>query len=211
MKRVLILTDSLSLPRDKPEVCEYENTWPALIKASGKHIVHQVSIGGATSSFLLKQLHYHAMFKPDIVILQMGIVDCAPRFANQFELEIINRLPFRKKILEKLNKPSVKKFRNLTYTPIKYFKNNLNKISRRLGNLKIVAIGIVPAVEAYEKVLPGVTNNIRSYNAILETSFTNFIDLSAMPAEGLMSDHHHINAAGHQYIFNRLKAHLNSV
>lgn len=81
----MILTDSLSLPRVFPEKCKFEDTYPYLLRRMGLH-VHQVSIGGATSDTLVSQLHYHLPFNPKIIILQVGIVDCAPRFARKSEV-----------------------------------------------------------------------------------------------------------------------------
>lgn len=211
MKRILLITDSLALPRPKPEACAYENTWPALLKNSGKYIVHQVSIGGATTTFLLKQVVYHKMFKPDVVVLQCGIVDCAPRFAKQFELELINRLPFRKFILSKLNRTSVKKFRAITYTPLNRFEQNIKKLADHFKEASMIAIGIVPGSEKYEAVLPGVCKNITAYNEVLQRNADYFIDLQQMTTTGIMSDHHHINDVGHSHIYRHLEDALKNV
>ena len=86
--KILLLSDSIALPRVRPEKVTFEETYPNLLRQKGFKI-HQVSIGGATSTTLLSQLHYHIHFSPDIVILQVGIVDCAPRFANKYEIFII--------------------------------------------------------------------------------------------------------------------------
>ncbi len=69
MKKILVITDSLGLPRKDPEECLYENTWPILLKKNG-FIIHQVSIGGATIDQLYRQVAYHKLFNPDIVIIQ---------------------------------------------------------------------------------------------------------------------------------------------
>ncbi len=54
MKKILVITDSLGLPRKDPEECLFENTWPFLLKKNG-FIIHQVSIGGATIDQLYRQ------------------------------------------------------------------------------------------------------------------------------------------------------------
>src|SRR5688500_17972440 len=89
-KKILIITDSLGLPRAVPEVCSYEQTWPFLLNNAGYQI-HQVSIGGATVSELYRQLEYHYLFLPDLVIVQSGIVDCAPRALGKFESLLLNK------------------------------------------------------------------------------------------------------------------------
>lgn len=42
MKKILIITDSLALPREKPEICAFEDTWPELLKKNKKFQIHQV-------------------------------------------------------------------------------------------------------------------------------------------------------------------------
>ena len=75
-KRILILSDSLALPRNKPETTVVEDTYPYLLKNHFE--VYQCSIGGGMVEDLLKQSFYFSQFQPDIVILLSGIVDCAP-------------------------------------------------------------------------------------------------------------------------------------
>lgn len=90
-RRILVITDSLGLPRDYPERCIYSDTWPALLKKDG-HIIHQISIGGATVSELADQLlSYHLSFCPDVVLFQSGIVDCAPRAFTRNELFFVKK------------------------------------------------------------------------------------------------------------------------
>ena len=77
MKKLLLITDSLGLPRLFPEKTEYEDTYPNLLK---KHfIIMQYSKGGGTIIELYEQTGYFKAFEPDVIILQSGIVDCAPR------------------------------------------------------------------------------------------------------------------------------------
>lgn len=205
MKRVLILSDSLGLPRDNPEFCSYEETWPVLLKEHG-NLLHQVSIGGATSGELLAQIFYHKVFKPDITIVQVGIVDCAPRFATKYELAILKKIPIVGKWLLKLmNKKSVRAFRNITYVSPKKFECNISEILKRLNHSELYFLSILPASSDYEHTLPGINSNIDKYNLILKgLSGEKYIDLSAIPMNGIMSDGHHLNAIGHAFIINKL-------
>lgn len=131
MKRVLILSDSLALARTKPEICLYEDTYPAFLKKGFE--VHQVSIGGATSADLLKQVHYHKSFNPDVVILQVGIVDCAPRFISRKELDFTYAIgAIGKGLRYMLNKKWIKQIRKISYINKAEFKENLNKIQDAL-------------------------------------------------------------------------------
>lgn len=205
--RILILTDSLALPRESPENCKYEETWPSIIKNKG-YIVHQVSIGGATSATLLSQINYHLSFNPDIVIIQVGIVDCAPRFLKKNELFILKKIPFfGRKIISSLNNKVVRKVRNINYVNAKSFKKNIIAIKNLISTKtsQVYFLSIIPASLEYEEKLPNISKNIRLYNQIIyDISFNNYISLDSMPIQGIMSDHHHINSVGHEYIANIL-------
>jgi hypothetical protein len=199
--RLLILSDSLALPRTEPEFCSQRETWPELLRSHG-HQVTQVSIGGATTHDLLKQCFYYRKecLGIDAVIVQAGIVDCAPRFAGKLELKAYQAIPvIGKRIIKGLNRNWVRKARKISYVGPEKFKKNIAKIVANYSPLPVLLIGIVPAAEAYEKKLSGVTRNIGRYNEILEAAGT-FLSLSEIPSTGIMSDHHHLNAAGHSYV-----------
>jgi len=200
--RILILTDSVSLPRKVPERTSYAQTYPALLKDSDE--VYQISIGGATSEDILKQCVYYSQFEVDIVILQVGIVDCAPRFMTKGELAFFKRIPFfGLRIIKILNTSFIRKLRKLTYTTEHKFERNISGIINSFKEKKVIVLGIIPAVEQYEKTLPGVSKNITRYNAILQkTPF--FVDLTGIESYGMMTDHHHVNAEGHLFIYSKL-------
>lgn len=77
MKRIILFTDSLALPRMVPEVTSYEDTYPYLLRKEFE--VFQYSRGGTRIVDLSDQAPYYQQYKPDCVIIQSGIVDCAPR------------------------------------------------------------------------------------------------------------------------------------
>lgn len=205
--RVLIFTDSLALARSTPEICSHQSTWPELLKREG-HMVHQVSIGGATTTDILNQVHYHLSFNPDVVILQAGIVDCAPRFMSKVELGVCRRIPFvGKPIIQLMNTANIRKLRNLTYVSKTTFESNVSKIIRFFDGIPVLILGIISATDEYEKQLPGVGENIIAYNKILG-KFDNFMTMQEVDRSCLMSDFHHINAKGHEVIFRKISSYL---
>ena len=109
--KVLILTDSLGLPRTSPENLAYEDTWCYSLK--DKYDVLQISIGGGVIGEIYKQCQYYKGFKPDIVIIQMGIVDCAPRILGKTENLLLNSNPVTRKILSKILPRYGKKIRDM--------------------------------------------------------------------------------------------------
>lgn len=208
MARILVLSDSLGLPRDEPQEVLYEQTWPSLLAQSG-HTVLQSSLGGATSFDLMRQAVYLKMFLPDVVVLQVGIVDCAPRALSYHENIIYNYWWLTRKILGRLMMyfgPRIRNWRNIAYVKPENFCENLQKIRSSLSQSRIYAVGILPASDQYEQALPRIQQRVAQYNGLLHELFgAGYIDMNSMPAEGIMSDFHHPNAIGHSFLFEKIK------
>jgi lysophospholipase L1-like esterase len=199
MRKLLIFTDSLSLPRSHPEVVTHPETWPEMLRKEGFEVCLS-AIGGATLKDLEKQLFYFQKDRYfDAVIVQSGIVDCAPRFVKKWELKALQSIPMLGgKILSLLNKNGVRKARKITYNAPEAFLQSIRTFENSF-TCPVVFLGILPATEAYENTLPGITKNIDTYNQIL-SSAKHFVSLNAIPSEGIMSDHHHLNPKGHQFV-----------
>jgi hypothetical protein len=205
MKRILIITDSLGLARSIPEMVKFEETWPQKLK---KHfIVHQISIGGATVDFLFEQLDYHLNFNPDYVILQSGIVDAAPRALTKFENDFFNHFYITRRLVN-LILPKFsgffRKARKITYTNSEKYEKNVQAFIHIFHN-KLFWIGIPLSCESYEKKVPGISKSINKFNELLQNNLgSNYVSLEKMPANYLMSDHHHLNMQGHNYIYDQI-------
>ena len=79
--KILFITDSLAFPRREPEAVMYEDTYIALLKTEFPQcdFIHH-GRGGATIVELFKHsIYYHETLRPDLVFMQSGVVDCAPR------------------------------------------------------------------------------------------------------------------------------------
>ena len=210
--RVLLLTDSVSLPREKPEHTKYRDTWPELLRKAG-HEVIQCSIGGATSGDLLKQCFFYngECFDVDVVIVQCGIVDCAPRFLTKIELKIFQSIPIiGKRIIRLMNKNWIRKIRKITYTKKAKYLQNIKSIENSFKNSAVYFLTIAPAHKEYETILNGVTKNILDYNELLVKNVKS-IDINGVEKEGIMSDFHHLNEKGHLFICERIINQLNTV
>ncbi|MBI3217923.1 MAG: SGNH/GDSL hydrolase family protein [Bacteroidetes bacterium] len=212
MKKLLVLGDSLSLPRLQPEFCSYEDTWPTLLR---QHFnVHQVSLGGGTITDIVRQVEYHKVFNPDIAVIQCGIVDCAPRALSIFELEFIKKLWGIRTILLPVIKRYSRKIRGLrskTYTTPKVFKNCLALIKETFPNSTILVIGILPPCTEYEIQVPGVSARINQFNAILKLQAgQNYISLDQIERTSIMSDYVHLNPAGQRFVYEKIRTLLMS-
>jgi hypothetical protein len=208
-KRVLILSDSLALPRHIPENVVYEDTWVELFRSANPNsIISQLSIGGATIDKLWSQYFYHKNFRPDICIIQCGIVDCSPRALTEFEQYVINSNRYTRKI-GNLIIPKVKGFlrknRYIQLTSHSKFRSTLELF--KAEKMKTVVVGIIPAPDEYNIKVPGILENITHYNKILEDVFGDFfIDTNDIKQDCLMSDFHHLNKKGHAAVFEKIQS-----
>ena len=199
-RKVLILTDSVALPR-KP--MNWEDTYCFKLKAKFKEIEFiQVSIGGASIIDLRNQLNYYYFLELDTVILQCGIVDAAPRAFSRTELEIIKKLHIYR-FTKKLVKP-FRKYRAIHYAKPNLFRKLLKEMVNKLDARRFYSIGIIPASQEYENKLPNIKKYIDIYNEILKSE-SSYIDIKNIPKQAILSDHHHINELGHNYIFENLE------
>jgi hypothetical protein len=207
MKKLLIFTDSLGLPRDTPELVSYEETWAYKLKEFFN--VHQVSIGGGTIKDLHQQMDYSKMFCPDFVIIQSGIVDCAPRALTKFENELLNKFWLTRTFLDYwLNARSLmflRKRRNVTYTNKTAFDYYSGEFLKLFGS-KLYWVEILNAGDEYDKLLPGIKKNVSIYNQIIKNKIgeQNIIDISTIPKNGIMKDYIHLSVLGHDYLFNQI-------
>jgi len=209
-KKILILTDSLGLPRDKPEYCSYEETWPVLLKQYFH--VHQVSLGGGTIKQISRQVEYHKLFQPHFVILQSGIVDCAPRAFTELELQIIKGLKPLNRVLEPLIKKNaqlIRRVRKKSYTGKGTFKSTAQKLISQFPGSEVFAMGILPVSDGYERQIKGITNRVKEYNRILSDVYaSHFISNDDITPDAVMSDHIHLNTKGHAFIFDKVLLHI---
>lgn len=204
--RILILSDSLGLPRNVDgQLVSYEDTYVYLLKKKyPQHEILHVGIGGATMLDIKTQSLYYPVAKPNLVFIQCGIVDCAPRAFSKFESKIIRELK-----LKKVFNPFVsflRKYRKHTYTSPKKFGRYINEINSNFASAtqNVYYIGIIPGSNDYEMVLPNIIKQINLYNDILQKEGIRFIDNKDFPMDGILPDHHHLNKKGNLLIFKKI-------
>lgn len=206
-KRILVISDSLALPRSKPEVTLYEDTYPYLLKRDFE--VLQISFGGGTIKEIVHQARYYRSYKPDYIVLQSGIVDCAyrafPVFVDKGAVYSKVLDLYRRALARIIPPRCLRKAFKFRYTKPLDFEKSLCQLKEDFSEAKLLAIGIVPASKEYVELVPGIDKSIASYNAILEQIVgLGYINLLEMPSDGVMSDHHHINSIGHKYIYDEI-------
>lgn len=211
-KNALLITDSLGLPRIKPEKLTGNYCWTHRIaNENNDYDVYLFSRSGFTSRELLKNVDiYFKSYEPDVIIIQLGIVDCAPRALSFNELKLISSIPvirtLIKKLIDSCRKEIVKR-RKITYVTENEFVSNLSTFKAKFPTSKIFAIKIAPPTSDYEKISPGITVNINRFNKLLEKTFITIDPYESVNAsEILMSDHHHLNGKGQSLVFKKVKA-----
>lgn len=211
--KILILTDSLGLPRrdNKNNVeLNWEETWISLFKNHfHEYEVISVSLGGASLRDLRNQINYYQYIHADLVILQCGIVDAAPRAFRRYEKQLINKLRLQR--IAKMMAKFLRKYRQHHYASTSYYKHTLSLFKTQLQPNYFISLGIMPAFEEYKELLPNIEELINSYNLVLKDNADVYLSMDEMPKNGMTSDWHHLNAKGHEFVFEKLKSAMHDI
>jgi len=205
--KVLVVTDSLGLPRPVPEKVLPHETWVSLLSKSCD--VAQFSSGGATIADLYAQLEYMKMYNPDLAIIQSGIVDCAPRAFSRFENEFINKFRLTRSLSRRLlSRERIVKLRakrKVTYTPLEAFASFVEKFSKAFP--QVYWVEIAPSNPDYETRVPGITRNIGLYNDVLrKVSGSKTVSLADFSSGDIMGDHIHLTVSGNRKLYEKALA-----
>jgi lysophospholipase L1-like esterase len=219
--KVLFITDSLGLPRPDGEVVA-SDSWPQIVgrNLSNKFEFYYQLHGGLHTKqmMLIREQGYLGGYDPDIVFLQIGVVDCSSRVLKEKEKQIISMIPIVRTIIRKFVKRFHKKLsimRNITYVNRENFKKNLIRLQKSFPDKKIYALPIAPATKGFVEMMPRVEKNISDYNMIIEEVFGSTFQGSLYSDEEiesvLLSDHYHLNNKGHQMVASKVITILDSI
>jgi hypothetical protein len=171
MVKILVNGDSLGLPR---EGLRYEDTYPALLADSlaDKDVVVINRCQGCACMTSLDRKDALEFYAPRIAIVQLGIVDCAPRLFREggIERKVMMLMPGK---LRKWYIAFVKKTRSRSsrraYTDVTRFIQVAENYCRRAESLgcAVIFIPIACASERYLSMNAGVDKAIDRYNAAL--------------------------------------------
>lgn len=213
-KRIVILGDSLSLPRNELRV---EHTYPVVLEnlLKSEYKIFNRSIRANDTSLQIKSLYGDLVgFNPDIVIIHLGIVDCAPRLFKRLE----------RKVYSKINKvfPIIKLFSRhrylLTklfpkvYVDIQKFEKNYRFLLQEINrmNTNVIVIGITDSSEENKAKSYNYEKNILTYNSSIKSiikEFNNvfYIDMfNCQVEEILLPDGIHLNKVGSKILANAI-------
>ncbi|MFA5518305.1 MAG: SGNH/GDSL hydrolase family protein [Spirochaetota bacterium] len=218
-KKIMIITDSVSMPRDK---IPYENTWIFRLKeampgfdfmdrsARGSTSTRLVTEGGAGADLL-------ESYMPGLVILQLGITECAPRLFNKkgFEIFFLNHIIPKKYIPAYINyvKRTRERNPNITNVSPEQYRLNLINFAERCKNINtaLLIVAILRPSSLYISKSPKIKNNIDLYNNIAKETANNFSNIKIIdPAaevdnvDSICLDELHINIEGHDIYFKKI-------
>lgn len=143
--KVLCIGDSMGLPRDG---CTYENTWFYMLKSlyPQHEFIAYFKRGQIISEALHQYELYYQYYCPDVVIMQTGICDCAPRYINDKKLiwRVVIKLT-QKAGLEFLFWRMIKmvftRNKNCVYTSKSVFHTKLaSLIEKLMGGVKLLLL-----------------------------------------------------------------------
>jgi len=222
---VLFLTDSLGYPRVEPAGTAAKDFWPYKTrdKCEASNLKSSLFFfdmkGGRHTSSLLVDVDNHILaYKPNVIVLQVGIVDCYPRSLKKVEQQILTRIP----IVRNLSKYIVKKFykqivlaRNITYVKPSTFQNNLVELKSKFPGVTWIVLPIAPANRSWQIKNQLVKDNIQKYNSALKKIFGasylealyKFADVECL----FLRDHHHLSSYGHDVVSDAVFSKLNEV
>jgi acyl-CoA thioesterase-1 len=211
MNKIVIIGDSLGLPR--PEL-PYEETYPYILqKLVGPEVsVIPRNVRLNDTNVQLKMLVEDIeLFKPDVVVMQLGIVDCAPRIFGRFEQKVARRLNrvFPIVAITSKYRYTITKAIPKVYVSKNKFRENLQKIFGYIEkrNIKLIVVGIADTSAINKSKSYSYEKNIIDYNNIIYETMADknmFIDLYQYGDEILLEDGIHINGKGGKLLAERI-------
>lgn len=214
-KRIIILGDSLAMPRPDDNI-KYEDTYSYLLQNNNCEVINRSKRSNdskiqTNSQNILDDIVY---LNPNIVIIHLGIVDCAPRLFTRNEARVLSVMPnyLSKIIISFFSKYRYifTKIRQISYVGEVHFKKNLEYLIKKLQSLDIDIL-IIKILETNQENIRRsykFEENIHRYNLIISKISHNYnireIDINGYD-NILLKDGIHINKSGHNAIYKKLK------
>ena len=229
--KIALLADSLALPREDVGGEELlEVTYPFLVDQSLRQkfgaaapIIFERGMRRRTIEYVLDEWNELVeLRKPQIVIVHVGIVDCAPRVFLRREASFVANIRFewlRNRIFKFTHdhRRRIVELRRKVYVPLPRFERLVRRVveaAREAEVKSLMFINIVRPPDTVEERSPGFQSNVIAYNRVLRQQtkhdFVSMIDLNSMVyehggPEALMVDGIHLNARGHSLLAQKLE------
>lgn len=227
MKRILIIGDSLAMPR---EGVSYEQTWPYLLikKFPNFEFIDKTKRASQSERLVKEGGGYKGVkegadllehYRPDVVIIQLGITDCAPRYYRRKSiLNLIIRFSpdfIKVKIFKFIKKHCRRKSKYAFTTPSVFRQNFQDYLERALlAKTKVIVVPIIPANQRFIEKSPEITSSIQNFNRVFSSLSKQFPEIVLIEnfkediIEKITIDELHLNPHGNHLIFEKLVTHL---
>jgi lysophospholipase L1-like esterase len=166
--------------------------------------------------------------KPEVVVVHVGIVDCAPRVFLRRERQFVENLRptfLRESILNNVHRHrrAIVNMRKKVYVPADRFNALVGQVVERAKQSKLrslVVVNIITPPAEMDERSPGFIMNAGVYNEILKTHAqadgVHLIDVDGMikaagGVEQLTVDGIHLNETGHKMLAKELEKHVLSL
>lgn len=214
-KKILCIADSLGLPR--PGV-NYDQTWCAMIRSQYAAIDFISLFRRQATTNLLSEWEYGdtlLFYKPDEVILQLGICDCSPRYlrTTSISYRLLNKSPrLISNVCWKIVKLFFKRSIRRTDVSIEKFEENLKRYFEKClqgGVERVIVIKIAKPAPKMIVSNPLVTQSVILYNEVydkLAREYDNIVVVDPLCSgdDNDYVDGYHTNDIGHRKILQCL-------
>jgi acyl-CoA thioesterase I len=212
--RLIIINDSLGMTETKVGI---EKTWTNTImrRFKDRFEIYFVQRRGLLSGDVHNSTDSIIIdFRPDMVIIQVGIADCRRRALPRRFLHTVSRIPIVNARVHNFafdHHYQLSRFFDIRYTKEDAFKKNLSEavnkfIASGVEASNIAIILIAPPGPALLKKVYAITENVAIYNKIILTLAT---ELGIVPLDPyhdcntqdlLLDDGFHLSPYGHQIV-----------
>jgi lysophospholipase L1-like esterase len=232
--RIVVLADSMAMPRVEEGCTIYwDDTWAQrlqqLLRAAGEtaEVINCAARNRTADTLVGLDFLEHVVWKqPDVVIVQVGVVDGAPRVFSRRERAILDWRFFPAGVRTRLVASRSKRRAALirrnplakVYTPpadfARFIRQFIERAARHDPRLRILVLPISANMAQMEVKSPGYAGNLKLYNAALErccqetgARWVTPEELTGAPegADLFCADGYHYNEAGNRRIAAALK------
>ena len=229
--KIAILADSLALPREDVGGQELlEVTYPFLMDQSLRKrfgaaapIIFERGMRRRTIEYVLDDWNEQVeLKKPEMVIVHVGIADCAPRVFLRREAAFVAKIkfaPLRDRIFKYAHdhRRAIVQRRRKVYVPLWRFEKLVQQVVQRAqeSNVRsLVFINIIRPPDSIEERSPGFQDNVIAYNRVLQEQtkhqHVSLIDLDGLVreeggSEKLTVEGIHLNERGHALLARELE------
>ena len=225
--RVVALADSLSLPRvDGLEDIRWEHTWPWLlqrmqpIESCDLEVINCGMRARTVDSLVKHSMTEDVVFKrPDVLVLQVGVVDCAPRIFSRTEKALLASRLCPSVVRDAVVGYRKARRRRITaagplrrvYTPPAAFRQYLELFFETLRGIgwpvRVLVLPILGHAQRLEEKSVGFASNIILYNeitrSICERNSSEWLPPETIETLGgdlFLKDGYHLSMAGHRAV-----------